>query len=78
VTKARSIKNDDPVPSRRFVDKAARRKIFNHAAVPMQQDQRLAFAALNVVEANTFYFDEFPRWRVVTLCLLRNEAVDEC
>ena len=41
----------------------------------MQQDQRLAFAALNVVEANTFYFDEFPRWRVVTLAFFATKRL---
>jgi hypothetical protein len=30
----------------------------------MQQNQWLALTALKVVEANAFYFDEFPHWRV--------------
>ena len=77
VPKARSVKNDDPILSRRLVDKAARGKILNHAAVAMQQNQWLALTALKVVEANAFYFDEFTHWRVVTLGLLRNEPVDE-
>jgi len=29
------------------------------------------------VKAHTSYIDEFPRWRVVTLRLLRDNAVDE-
>jgi len=43
----------------------------------MQQNHWLTFTALKVMEANAFYFDEFSHRRVVTLGLLRNEAVDE-
>jgi hypothetical protein len=44
----------------------------SYAAIAVQQNQWLAFTALKVVEANAFYFDEFPHWRVFTFGLLRS------
>jgi hypothetical protein len=77
VAKAWPIKNDDPVSSDRHLDKAARSRVLNHACVAMQQNQGLAFAVVDVVEATTSHFHELSDGWVVTLRLLRSDAVYE-
>lgn len=44
----------------------------------MQQNQCLAVAPLNIMEADAAYVDEFADGRIVTLGFLRHQAIDEC
>ncbi len=43
----------------------------------MQQDQRITVALLYVVKSNTAHFQELTRGRIVTLGVLRHDAVHE-
>ena len=42
-------------------DQAARREVLDHAAVAVQEDQRLSFSLLDVVQANSVDLDELAR-----------------
>jgi hypothetical protein len=61
-----------------FFQKATREKILNHAAVAMQQNQRLAVSPLDIMKTHTVYFDEFSPRRVIAFSSFRNEAIYDC
>ena len=69
------IKGDDAVVLGGQVDKAARLEILDHAAIAVQQDQWLAFASLNVMDANSADFEEMAGRRILTLGLVREATI---
>ena len=76
VTEAGSVENDDSEMFCRKINQTAGFKVFNHAAVAVQQNQRVARAPFNVVEPNATYIEEAAgRW-IVTLRFLCKMTID--
>ena len=75
VAKSRTVEHDHAVAFSRHIDDAARLEILDHTAVAVQKDQRLAFAALDVMKANAVNFDELAGRRVLALGFIREVTV---
>ncbi len=65
-----SVERDYAVLLRRQIKQAAGLKVFDHAPVAVQQDQRGSCPPLDVVEAHTLHRNESPDRRVTTLSFL--------
>ena len=50
------VENDYPILPGGLVEEAARLEILNHAAVAVQQNERLALAALDIVQSDSSDF----------------------
>lgn len=64
---AGTVKHDHAILLRGKRNETAGFKILHHAAVAMQQDQRLAVAAFDVVQSDAVDVDEPPLWRIAAL-----------
>lgn len=62
-----SIKNDDTITVGSHGDQAARFEILNHAAVAVQEHERLTNTPLDIMQANIVHIDEFSGRRIVAL-----------
>src|SRR4051794_38649975 len=75
VAEAWSVEGNDPVSFRGHVDEPARLEILDHAAIAMQQHQRLTLAPFDVVQTNAVDFDEPAGGRIVAFRLLGALAI---
>src|SRR5215211_567492 len=77
VTEPRAIEHDDTVPLRSHGNETARLEILDHAAVAVQQNQRLSLTTLDIVEPDAVDFDKSAGRRIITLGFLRHPAVNK-
>jgi hypothetical protein len=56
MSKAGAVEDNDAVPLRRHVEETTGFEIGDHAAIAVQQDERLPFSPLNVVQAHAIHF----------------------
>jgi len=61
----------------RKIDQTAGFEIFDHAAVPVQKDQRLAGPPFDIVKPNSIHMEEAAGSRIVALRLLGKMTVDQ-
>ena len=52
-------------------------EVLDHAAVAVQQDERLAFATLDVVQPDTIDLEESTLGGIAALCILGKPSVDQ-
>src|SRR5690242_15586741 len=67
VAEARTVEHDDAVSLCQAVDNAADLELLDHRAVAMQQNQRRALAAVEVVEPDAVELDEAAMRRMLAL-----------
>ena len=77
VTVSGAVERDHPIGPGRHVDQAAGFEILNHAAVPMQQDQRFSLPPLHVMQSNALHRDELASRWVRPFRTSGGEAVEE-
>src|ERR1700704_3855763 len=70
-----TVESDDSIALGRQVEEAPRCEILDHAAISMQQYQRISCPALYVVEPNPVYFEKLARGRIVALGLLCESVI---
>jgi hypothetical protein len=75
MSETRTVESDDSIALGRQVDEATRCEILDHAAISMQQYQRISCTALYVVEPNPVYFEKLARGRIVALGLLGESII---
>ena len=72
---SRPVKHDDAILLGGLVEQPARLEILDHAAVAVQQDERLAFSTLDVVQPDCIDLEEPPLWWIEALGGLRKPSV---
>jgi hypothetical protein len=77
VAEPRAVERDYPVLSGCPIDQSADLEVLDHASIAVQQDERNAFAALDVVELDTVHLDQPASRRIVALCLSRQAMVHD-
>jgi hypothetical protein len=75
VAEARPIERDDAVLLRGHIEEAARCEILHHAAIAVQQHERLALSALDIVQTHAVDFDEAAGRRIVAFGLIGSMAI---
>src|ERR1700737_2622734 len=75
MSETRTVESDDSIAFGRQVDEATRYEILDHAAIAMQQYQRITCTALYVVEPNPVYFEKLARGRIVAFGLLGESVI---
>jgi hypothetical protein len=63
---------------RREIKKAAGLEILNHAAVTMQQDERLSASPLDVMQPHSAYLDKPPAGRIFSFCFAAPHLGYDC
>ena len=77
VAKSRTVDRDHAVVFGGQINQAAGLKVFDHAPVAVQQDQRGSCPAVDVVEPNAVHRDEPSEGRVSTLCFLGKPPIQQ-
>jgi hypothetical protein len=77
VAEAGAVENDDPVIFCSEINQTAGFEILDHAAVAMKKNQRVAFAAFDVMKPNPVYLKEATGGRIVMLRFLREMTIDQ-
>src|SRR5258706_7820330 len=75
MSETRTVESDDSIALGRQVDEATRCEILDHAAISVQQYQRISCTTLYVVEPNPVYFQKLARGRIVALGLLGKSII---
>ena len=70
-----SVERDHAVLLRGQINQTAALKVFDHASIAMQQDQRRSCPALKVVQSHTVDCDKSANWRVHAFGFLGEIAV---
>lgn len=76
--KTGTIEHHDPVVLGCEIDQSTRDEILDHAAIAVKQDQRLASAAFQIVQANPLDVDEPTLRRIIALRFVREPPVYDC
>jgi hypothetical protein len=77
MAEAWAIKHDDAMILSSEVNQAAAFEILNHAAVAMQQDDRVACAPFDKMEAHAVHLNKLPSRRVISLGLFCGVSVEQ-
>src|ERR1700716_3149395 len=75
MSETRTVESDDSIALGRQVDEATRCEILDHAAISMQQYQRISCTPLYVMEPNPVYVEKLARGRIVALGLLCESVI---
>jgi hypothetical protein len=75
VPKAGAVEDDHSVCLRSPLNEPARGEILNHAAVSMQQDERLSCPVFDIVQPNAVHLDETAHRGISALRALRKLTI---
>ena len=73
----RPVEDDNPMFLGGLVEQPTQLEILDHTAVAVQQNERLAFAALDIVQLDAIDLEELPFWRIKALGGLRASSINE-
>src|SRR4051812_24607243 len=71
------VKHDHPISLGRQREQAAGLEILYHAAVSVQQHERLALAPFYIMQPHPFDIAEASRWRMFMLCLAHSPLYND-
>ena len=75
VTKSWPIEGDNAILLRSQINYTARFEVLNHTSIAVKKDERRPGSSFNVMKPNTVNRNEESRWRVTTLSLLCENAI---
>jgi hypothetical protein len=74
---SRPVEDDDAILLGGLVKEPARLEVLEHASVAVQQDERFAFATLDIVQADTIDLEESSLGGIAALRILGKPTVDQ-